>query len=57
MSAMGAMGVIAGRSGLTGALGVAGEELDRPMLPKQTEAEPLMVALALLEVVGIGGGA
>lgn len=54
---MGAMGVIAGRSRLTVALGVAGEELDRPMVPKQAEAELLMVAVALLEVVGIGGGA
>lgn len=54
---MGAMGVIAGRSRLTAAFGVAGELLDRPIVPKQAEAELLMVAVALLEVVGIGGGA
>lgn len=53
---MDAMGVIAGRSMLTVTLGVAGEELERPIAPKQPEAEVLMVASALLEVMGIGGG-
>jgi len=50
------MGVIPARSKMTDAPEDAGEELDRPTVPKHAEDEvTLMVAPSLIEVVGRGG--